>query len=243
MTLLKKALLGTGARLPIVKIENATFYRRFPNHQEKNEDAHNLKIFPNLTFSIPPEPIPNQKNEPQNWAIIGPSSSGKTTFLQVLRGQHLCFPPTARSFPHLSSSDVPHHLRSPANAIRHAGFDGGRSPLGGSSTRGSYLSARYESRREETDYSLLDYLRGNTSLNPLDDESNKSNEIMREGSLEKVVADLGLQPLVDMPIGNLSNGQMRRAMIAKAIVSKPELLLLDEPFSRLSFTQACVETH
>lgn len=244
MSILRSGGLASGARLPIVKIEGATFYRHFPHQQEGTHEASNPRIFPNLTFSlplIPPEPLPYLKDEPQNWAVVGPSSSGKTTFLQILRGQHLCFPPTARSFPRLSSSEIPHRLRSPANAIRHAGFDGERRGLGGPSARGSYLSARYESRREETDFSLLDYLKGHTSLNPLDDELNKVNEAIEEGSLEKVVADLGLQPFMDMPIGTLSNGQMRRAMIAKAVVSKPELLLLDEPFSEYLRHQTCVE--
>ena len=32
--------------------------------------------------------------------------------------------------------------------------------------RSGYLAARYESRREKTDFSLLDYLAGKTELNP-----------------------------------------------------------------------------
>ena len=35
-----------------------------------------------------------------------------------------------------------------------------------------------------------------------------------------------------MPVANLSNGQTRRARIAKALLNKPELLLLDDPFSK-----------
>lgn len=52
-----------------------------------------------------------------------------------------------------------------------------------------------------------------------------------ESALERSIKDLGLEDLVDMPVGNLSNGQMRRARIAKALLSNPEVLLLDEPFS------------
>jgi energy-coupling factor transporter ATP-binding protein EcfA2 len=48
---------------------------------------------------------------------------------------------------------------------------------------------------------------------------------------ETLVAQLELKELLDLPMIALSNGQTRRARIVKAILRKPELLLLDEPLS------------
>merc|ERR1711977_505494 len=195
---------GTSStRPPIINIANGTFYRHHPNSHYAATHS-NPPLFPNLTFSLP-----SFASKPQHWSIIGPSSSGKTTFLQILGGKHLCLPAAARSWPYLESDEIEHkdhRLRDPNAAIKQVGFDGEQG-LGQQAPQSAYLSARYESRREDTDFSVLDYLQGNR--------------------------DLRLGELVDMPVSNLSNGQTRRARIASALLGDPEVLLLDEPFMGL----------
>ena len=39
----------------------------------------------------------------------------------------------------------------------------------------------------------------------------------------------GIEDVADKPIGEISGGQMQRAMLCRAIVSEPRLLILDEP--------------
>jgi len=95
--------------------------------------------------------------------------------------------------------------------------------------RGAYLSARYESRREETDFSVRDYLIGHTQLNAIQRDLSEAEE----NDLEAVIEQLNLQKLLSMPVSNLSNGQTRRARIAKALMARPEVLLLDGPFMGL----------
>ena len=216
----------------IIQIQNGSFYRQHPSSWNKPTD--NSLLFPNLDFSLPAFPLrrdASNEQEQQHWAVI--SAVGSTAFLEVLRGIHICLPPNARTFPYLSSDDIEakdHRLRSPFAAIQDVGFTTGKGQGLGGGLHGSYLSARYESRREETDWSVLQYLKGETELNA-------SRELQQRDArfsalLSQVIQDLRLERLTSTPVSNLSNGQTRRARIAKALLGRPEVLLLDEPFSR-----------
>jgi ABC-2 type transport system ATP-binding protein len=51
--------------------------------------------------------------------------------------------------------------------------------------------------------------------------------------IDELARDLDLMPLLDQKTGSLSSGQKTRVSVAKALLNRPEILLLDEPTASL----------
>jgi len=112
------------------------------------------------------------------------------------------------------------------------------------------FSARYGSVHEEDRVTLRQHMFPETvrlddlpkdvrafMLERLRQEPVKQQSKTDEMLFEDLVDKMGLRSSLDLPLIALSNGQTRRARILKAVLSKPSLLLLDEPlsvFSRIS---------
>jgi ABC-type branched-subunit amino acid transport system ATPase component len=155
-------------------------------------------------------------------ALIGPNGAGKTTTLNVISG--LTAPTNGRVT--LESADI---TRARPDQICRLG-----------------LARTFQTPQIFRSMSLRDNVMvGTTPLGQttLFDAAISSPRLRREREtfLQQSIDCLklvGLSELANDPVGGLSFGQIRLAEIARALASRPKLILMDEPASGLSRVEA-----
>jgi zinc/manganese transport system ATP-binding protein len=60
----------------------------------------------------------------------------------------------------------------------------------------------------------------------------------RQSAVEEMLAAVGAERFADSRVGTLSGGELQRVLIAHALISRPRLLLLDEPLANLDLRSA-----
>ncbi|HJZ57287.1 MAG TPA: ATP-binding cassette domain-containing protein [Gemmataceae bacterium] len=161
-------------------------------------------VFRDLSWTI---------REGETWAVVGPVGSGKTTLAETLLGKH----PTPHGevrWPLLDRLRAAgRQVNYPSEVIRHVTFKEESRLF---SYAGHYYQQRFEFADADEPLTLAEFLRSGTGAT--DDEA-------REAARR-----LGVEAQLSLGFIKLSNGQTRRARIARALLSRPELLVLDDPF-------------
>lgn len=156
--------------------------------------------------------------EGDSWAIVGPTGSGKTAFAEMLLGRHQ-MPDGVVRWPLIERlSAGGRRIDYPSQIISHVSFKEESRLF---SYVGHYYQQRFEFADSDESLSLDQFLRSSKAA---------------PDEIAAVAARLGITTQLAQPFMTLSNGQTRRARLARALLAKPELLVLDDPFIGLDTT-------
>ncbi len=147
-------------------------------------------------------------DESERWVVIGPNGAGKTTLLQLLGAQLYPSDGVVGLLGEVVGAVDVFELR-PRIGLSSSAF-AERIPAG-EKVRDVVLSAAYAVvGRWREDYDEYDV--------------DRADDLLRS---------LRIDHLADRTFGTLSEGERKRTQIARALMTDPELLLLDEPASGL----------
>jgi ABC-type Mn2+/Zn2+ transport system ATPase subunit len=139
-------------------------------------------------------------------AIVGPNGAGKTTLLEVING---LLPITSGEVRVLGEpvDRSSHRLRQKIAYLPQDLFFDPSTPF---LTRDVVLMARF------------------AKIGPFRLPARIDTRLAREA-----IAAVGISELAARPIGRLSGGQQRKALLARVLAKEPQVLLLDEPTTNL----------
>ncbi len=150
----------------------------------------------------------------QNWVVWGPNGAGKSTLAKALLDQAAVVQGSIRRTDlSVSADDRPSDHMALISSEQH-----------------THLYLREQLLEEMAHFS------GRTG------EGTKA-EAALQGLVEadpdlagEIIGDLGLYTILSKPLTALSAGEMRKLLIGRALMTKPRLLVLDEPFNGLDRT-------
>ena len=148
----------------------------------------------------------------ENWVVMGPNGAGKSSLAGALVG----------TVPVVRGSIFRSWNPARENPVGYVSFDQQRR-----------IAAREDIRKEARFFSAK--LHEETTVRDL------LCETAAPGSRDSAIIDqaaclMGVDKFLDVGAGRLSNGEMRKVMIARALMLRPRLLVLDEPFDGLDKT-------
>jgi len=145
----------------------------------------------------------------QHWAVLGPNGSGKSSLVGAIAG----IVPVARG------KLTYHFTEEPISAIGYVSFGLQQRIL----TRDI---EKDEARYFSGDIDALETVKQLLSEDTIGD-------VTLSDRIDRVLHLMEISHLLNREIRNLSTGEMRKLLIARALLKEPRLLILDEPFEGL----------
>ncbi len=147
-------------------------------------------------------------DDSERWVILGPNGAGKTTLLQLAAAQ----------------------IHPTSGKVRILDEKLGKADVFELRPRIGFASTAL-ARRVPGDEEVLNVVL--TAAYSVTGRWNENYEEIDERRARRVLAEWKLSPFEKRRFGELSDGEQKRVQIARAVMTDPELLLLDEPAASL----------
>ncbi|MFC5338202.1 ABC transporter ATP-binding protein [Leucobacter denitrificans] len=149
-----------------------------------------------------------QVDDSERWVVLGPNGAGKSTILKLA---------TATDFPTSGSVDVLEERLGKVDVFELR-------------TRIGFVSSA-TARRIPPHEKVRDVVL--TAAYAVEGRWNEQYDAIDVRQADRVLAEWDLLELAEQNFGTLSDGEQKRVMIARSVMTDPEVLLLDEPSANL----------
>ncbi len=160
-----------------------------------------------------------QINSNENWAVLGPNGSGKTTLARSILGEVPII--KGKITYHFFGGDRQNRA-AVANAIGYVSPELHRDIVKRENLQNRFREFSGKTHEFTSVKELI-----------LNGKGAATTEIHHDNPLCAVSKKIGIETLLERDITSLSTGEMNTALIARALLGKPQLLILDEPFDGL----------
>jgi len=155
-----------------------------------------------------------QINPGEQWAIVGGNGAGKTTLLETIaeRWATVRGKLTKKGTVEFVANDYSFHRIARAAA--------------------QYYQQRFQAHEASIAPTVREVLTEQMKpVGTVDDKSVRpAGSRVEEKNLQEIAGLLQITALLDQPFITLSNGETRRMLLARSLVKRPDILLLDHPF-------------
>jgi molybdate transport system ATP-binding protein len=161
----------------------------------------------------------------QNWALVGSNGSGKTLLARAIAGEL----PTA-------TGEIRYGFRTPAGSIPEdlvalISFEQQKALAGDAPPAVRWFSVEQEEAPLVEQFLSQDSVE---EVNPFEVRIRPPGASVLFARLRRhIIKLIEISPLMDRHLPSLSNGEMRKILVARALLKRPRLLILDDVFAGL----------
>ena len=164
----------------------------------------------------------------EQWALLGANGSGKSLLARALAGG---LPVVGGEIRYRFRHRPEHRQWAPEDAVAHLSFEQQKAFAGEAPAAARWFSLEADEagtvRQCLSQESVVE-------VNPFEIVTRSATSVAAfVRHRRRVMRTLQIETLIDRLLPSLSTGEMRKVLLARALLRRPQLLILDDPFSGL----------